>query len=51
MMALKVEPITIMSGRVHQDWLRNEIDKRIISQKYSSLPSSASPPSAATNND
>ena len=47
----KVEPITITSGRVYQDWLRNEIDKRIISQKYSSIPSSASPPSAATNND
>ena len=47
----KVEPITVTSGRVYQDWLRNEIDKRIISQKYSSLPSSTSPPSAATNND
>ena len=47
----KVEPITVTSGRVYQDWLRNEIDKRIISQKYSLLQSSASPPSAATNND
>jgi DNA-binding Lrp family transcriptional regulator len=47
----KVEPITVTSGRAYQDWLRNEIDNRIISQKYSSLPSSASPPSAATNND
>jgi DNA-binding Lrp family transcriptional regulator len=47
----KVEPITVTSGRIYQDWLRNEIDKRIISQKYSSLPSSASPPSAATTND
>ena len=46
----KVEPITITSGKFYRDWLRNEIDKRIISQKYS-LPSSASPPSAATNND
>ena len=25
----KVEPITITSGRVYQDWLRNEIDNRI----------------------
>ena len=33
----KVEPITITSGRVYQDWLRNEIDKRIAgSQEYSS---------------
>jgi DNA-binding Lrp family transcriptional regulator len=46
----KVEPITITSGRVYQHWIRNEIDKRIISQKYSSLPSSASPPSVATDN-
>ena len=44
----KVEPITVTSGRIYQDWLRNEIDKRIISQKYSSLPSSTSTPSAAT---
>lgn len=42
----KVEPITITSGRFYQDWLRNEIDKKIISQKNSSLPSSASPSSA-----
>jgi len=47
----KVEPITITSGRFYQDWLRNEIDKRIISQKYSSLPTSGSLPSAATNTD
>ena len=33
----KVEPITVTSGIIYQDWLRNEIDKRIISQKYSSL--------------
>jgi len=46
----KVEPITITSGRVYQHWIKNEIDKRIISQKYSSLPSSASPPSVATDN-
>ena len=37
----KVEPITITSGRVYQDWLRNEIDKRIISQKYSSSSTTA----------
>ena len=47
----KVEPITITSGRVYQDWLTNEIDKRIISQKYSSLPSSAASPPSAANND
>jgi DNA-binding Lrp family transcriptional regulator len=45
----KVEPITLTSViRIYQDWLKSEIDKRIISQKYSSLTSSASPSSAAT---
>ena len=45
----KVEPITLTSViRIYQDWLKSEIDKRIISQKYSSLTSSTSPSSAAT---
>jgi len=48
----KVEPMTLTSDtRLYQDWLKNEIDKRIASasQKYaSSLPSTApaSPPTA-----
>ena len=46
-----VEPITITSGKVYQNWLRNEIDNRIISQKYSSLSSSATLSSASTNNN
>lgn len=44
----KVEQITITSGRVYQDWLRNGMNKIIITQKYSSLPSSAS---VATSSD
>jgi hypothetical protein len=47
----KVEQITITSGIAYQDWLRNGMDKIIITQKYSSLPSSASPPSVATSSD
>jgi hypothetical protein len=40
-----------LSYCTYQAWLRNEIDEGIISQKYSSLPTSGSLPSAATNID
>jgi hypothetical protein len=44
----KVESFIVTSLTIYQDWLKSEIDKRIISQKYLSLSSSAA---ATTTND
>jgi hypothetical protein len=46
----KVEPITVTSAtRIYQDWLKSEIDKRIISQK--NLLSSSAADAATTTTD
>jgi len=37
----KVESLIVTSLTIYQDWLKSEIDKRIINQKYFSLSSSA----------
>lgn len=46
----KVEPITITSeSRVYRDWLKTEIDKRIVgSQKYSSSSTTAAATTTTT---